>query len=213
MSRKPKAPAASASSVSETSQVQRSVDAVAALTAQRGAAVTAMQTITPVSAAQAAPVEKQAIPVLISEPPAPPTTVPDVVSGVLTAVGLSPVPSNGPGTPVESPASVALFAGWRRLLSRARTDETPVARSQPVLTGQTEDEHGLAFATMAALTSAPAVPTVGVAQSGHWNGQRVAERLHRHRSAGQWEGRRRWGYLYLHPDGGCPAACCGDNAA
>ena len=158
--KKAQSPRGAASSVSETSQVQRSVDAVAASTAQRGAAVTA-PTITPVSAAQAAPVEKQAIPVLISEPPTPPKMVPDVVSGVLTAVGLSPVPSDGPGAPVESPASVALFAGWRRLSEQGTTDETPIARSQPVLTGQTEDEHGLAFATMAALTSAPAVPTVG----------------------------------------------------
>ena len=75
----------------------------------------AAQTLTPVSAAQAAPVHKQAVPAVISERPTPQTTVPDVVSGVLTAVGVSPVSGNEPGAPVESPASVALFAGCRRL--------------------------------------------------------------------------------------------------
>ena len=200
---KAQSPRGAASSVSETSQVQRSVDAVdavAASTGQRAAAVTAAQTLTPVSAAQAAPVHKQAVPAVISERPTPQTTVPDVVSGVLTAVGVSPVSGNEPGAPVESPASVALFAGWRRLSEQGLTDETSIARSQPALTSQTEDESGLAFASLAVMAvSAPAVPTVGVAQPGYWNGQRVAERLHRPRSAGQWKGRRRWGYLDLHP--------------
>ena len=163
--KKAQSPRGAASSVSETSQVQRSVDAVdavAASTGQRAAAVTAAQTLTPVSAAQAAPVQKQAVPAVISEPPTPQTTVPDVVSGVLTAVGVSPVSGNEPGAPVESPASVALFAGWRRLSEQGLTDETSIARSQPVLTSQTEDESGLAFASLAVMAvSAPAVPTVG----------------------------------------------------
>ena len=184
MSTKAQSPRGAASSVSEASQVQRSVDAVdavAASTGQRAAAVTATQTLTPVSAAQAAPVEKQAVPVVISEPPTPQTTVPDVVSGVLTAVGVSPVSGNGPGAPVESPASVALFAGWRRLSEQGLTDETSIARSQPVLTSQTEDESGLAFASLAVMAvSAPAVPTVGSPNlvtgtvSGSLNGYTVA---------------------------------------
>ena len=174
--------------VSETSQVQRPVDAVAASTGKRAAAVTAAQTLVPVSAAQAAPVGKQAVAAVISEPPTPPptppTTAPDVVSGVLTVVGLSPLSGNGPGAPAESPASVALFAGWRRLSEQGSTDEASIARSQPVLTSQTEDESGLAFATAtAALMSAPAVPTVGAPNlvtgtvSGSLNGYTVTGEL------------------------------------
>ena len=152
-----------APSVSETSQVQRSVDAVAAQTGQRAAAVTVAQNLTPVSAAQAASVQKQAVPAVISEPPTPQTTVPDVVSGVLTAVGVNPLSGNGPGAPVESPASLALFAGWRRLSEQGLTDQTKSVSSQPVLTSQSEDGYGLAFAAeTAALMSAPPVPTVHV---------------------------------------------------
>ena len=181
---KAQSPRGAAPSVSETSQVQRSVDAVAAPTGQRAAAVTVAQNLTPVSAAQAAPVQKQAVPAVISEPPTPQTTAPDVVSGVLTAVGVSPLSGNGPGAPVESPASVALFAGWRRLSEQGLTDQTKSVRSQPVLTSQSEDGYGLAFAAeTAALMSAPAVPTVGAPNlvtgtvSGSLNGYTVTGEL------------------------------------
>ena len=152
-----------ASSVSETSQVQRSVDAVAASTGQRAAAVTVAQNLTPVSAAQAAFVQKQAVPAVISEPPTPQTTV----SGVLTAVGVNPLSDSGPGAPVESPALVALFAGWRRLSEQGLTDETKTVRSQPVLTSQSEDGDGLAFAAETAALMASAAPVTIAAQTGN----------------------------------------------
>ena len=71
-------------------------------------------------------------------------------------VGLSPLSGNGPGAPV------ALFAGWRRLSEQGSTDEASIARSQPVLTSQTEDESGLAFASAtAALSREQAAQTYG----------------------------------------------------
>ena len=176
--KKAQSPAPAAPAVSENSDVRRFVDAVVESTGQRAATVTT-PTIAIGSAVRTAPVEKQVVPAVISEPPTPLKVVSDVVSGVFTAVGLSPVSGDGPATPVESPALMALFAGWRRLSEQGTIDETPVARSQPVLTGQTEDEYGVASVTTAALMSAPAVPTVGSPQSGDWNGQRVVERLYR----------------------------------
>ena len=141
---------------------QRSVEAVPDPTAPPAAAVTAAPTITAVSTARTASVGEQAVPAVISEHPTP-QTVPDVVADVLTAVGLSPVSGNGPAAPVESPASLALFAGWRRLSEQGLTDETKTVSSQPVLTGQSEDGYALAFAAeTAALMSAPTMSTEDV---------------------------------------------------
>ncbi len=162
---KAQSPRGATPSVSETSQVQRSVVAVAAQTGQRAAAVTVAQNLTPVSAAQAAPVQKQAVPAVISEPPTPQTTVPGRV-GRADGGGCGPGVDSGPGAPVESPALMALFAGWRRLSEQGLTDETKTVRSQPVLTSQSEGGDGLAFAAETAALMTTAAPVTFTAQTG-----------------------------------------------
>src|SRR6476660_2155041 len=63
---------------------------------------------------EAVRVERRAVPKVFSAPVAPPDVVSGVVSKALASVGLSPVVSNEPLAPVDSPAELAVLAWARR---------------------------------------------------------------------------------------------------
>ena len=63
---------------------------------------------------EAVPLETRAVPKAFSAPVAPPDVVSGVVSNALASVGLSPVVSNNPLAPVDSPAELAVLAWARR---------------------------------------------------------------------------------------------------
>ena len=91
-------------------------------------------------------------------PAEPASAVTGVVSNVLAWVGLSPLSTNSPTAPVESPAMLALLAGWRRQSRQALADTSITALSAPVSLAAAAD------------TTAPTVTLTGPADGARVSG-------------------------------------------
>ena len=176
--KKAQAPLTQRPSAPENLAARRLVDAAVAPTGQRAAAATAGRRsprFCPCSrtGGDASGSRRDQRPADTAE------TVSDVVSGVLKAVGVSPLSGNVPGAPVESPASVALFAGWRRLSEQGSTDKTSIVRCNPSSLAKPRTNLGGLCHSAGRVDERAGCPDGGGAQSGYWNGQRVVEWLYR----------------------------------
>ena len=115
-------------SVSATSANQQStvIDRAAATPASTAepptATEAAVESVAGIASAVADAPETQAVANAIGDPSAPPNVVTDVVSKVLTSVGLNPFASDNPVAPVDSPAMWAMLAWARR---RAQEPQLP----------------------------------------------------------------------------------------
>jgi heme peroxidase len=91
----------------------------------------AMDSVGGLAVAAADTREMQVIAGAISDPPAPPEPVTEVVSKVLASVGLSPFASNSPLNPVDSPALWTVLA-WVRRRAEGAQDPSSFGRMFPV---------------------------------------------------------------------------------
>ena len=209
---------------SQPAQVDRArVDAPDRRAAQQSVSVSvsnlAASPTTPV-AAETAPVVATAqmtarpqIPLPSSNPMS--TVVIDLLR--LAGVGLSPF--NSPAAPVESPAMLALLAGWRRQSQNALAGETPIKPADAVQTTEVDGPADASVMQLAAPVSAAAAvaavdttpPTVSSDRAGARDrvGHRDHDR-HRHRQCRGVRGavpgerrcvRRRGHQFPLRPDG------------
>ena len=108
-------------------------------TAQQPAATTVSGSSVP----QTRSVVAQATPVAATAQMTAPTTttspVSSVVADALAWAGLSPSLTDSPVAPVESPAMLAVLAGWRRQSQQALAGENTDQRRRPPQTSQTVD--------------------------------------------------------------------------
>ena len=143
----------STSSTSANRQSTVVVEAAAstASTAQpRTATQTAVESVTSTFSAVEGALETRAVPKAFSAPVAPPDVVSGVVSNALASVGLSPVVSNNPLAPVDSPALWAVLAWARR-----QNQQTPSSFGRMFPVGVSSEEPALAPLNQQALSQDP----------------------------------------------------------
>ncbi len=92
----------------------------------RTATEAAVESVAIISSAVQGALETRAVPNALSAPVAPPDAVSGAVSNVLASVGLSPVVSNNPLAPVDSPAELAVLA-WARRENQQTLSQDPNA--------------------------------------------------------------------------------------
>ena len=104
--------------------------------------------------------------------PAPAGSVSGVVTNALGWAGLSPFASGSPVAPGESPATLALMAGWRRLSQQGLVSEKPTMVSDPAQNSLTIDSIGADQRTLAAAAAntAPVDPDPTVGAPDHTTG-------------------------------------------
>jgi hypothetical protein len=146
---------ASSTSANPQSTVVVKAAATPASTAQpRTATQAAVESVASTSSAVKGALETQAVPKAFSAPSKPPNVVSGVVSNALADVGLSPVVSNNPLAPVDSPAELAALAWARRQM---RVEETPILSKTAAQSSQTVDD------VMSDVTALSAPVTMNVA--------------------------------------------------
>jgi YVTN family beta-propeller protein/VCBS repeat-containing protein len=91
-------------------------------------------TITTSAVSQANAPAPQDVPVVLSAAAAPPSAETDVLSDVLEWVGLSPLATDGPAAPVESPALLAMLAWARRQSGQSALTEAQTLSADPMQT-------------------------------------------------------------------------------
>jgi Animal haem peroxidase len=95
-----------------------------------------VESVAGIASAVADAPETQAVANAISDPSAPPNVVTDVVSKVLSSVGLNPFASDNPVAPVDSPAMWAMLAWARR---RAQEPQLPSSFGRLFPVGETSE--------------------------------------------------------------------------
>ena len=142
------AAATPASTAQPRTATQAAVESVAStFSAVEGALETAVEGALET---RAVPLETRAVPKAFSAPVAPPDVVSGVVSNALASVGLSPVVSNNPLAPVDSPAELAVLAWARR-----QNQQTQSSFGRLFAVGVSSEEPALAPLNPQALSQDP----------------------------------------------------------